>query len=150
MDKLELIDVINDGERGGFSSLNLPAVLRDKSKNPAYVYLASLSSGSQKNMRSILERTAKFFGYPNIDVCPWEFLNVTAFVAVKKILLSKNASPATVNLYLCTLRGVVRTAWRMELISDHQRAVIEDIPGARGSRVTKGRALSPLESHAYA
>lgn len=148
MENRELIELVNDDEKGDFPSSNLPAVLRDKSKNPAYVYLASLSPGSQKNMRAILGRIAKFFGYPNIDVCPWEFLNAQAFVAVKNFLLSKNASPATVNLYLSALRGVVRSAWRMELITDHQRAVIEDIPGARGSRVLKGRALTALESHA--
>lgn len=148
MNNKELIEVINDEDAPKFSSDNLPALQRDKSKNPAYVYLASLSPGSQINMRSILGRTAKFFGYANIDVCPWELINASAFVALKNFLLTKNAAPATVNLYLSALRGVVRAAWRMELISDHQRAVLDDIPGARGSRVLKGRALTALESHA--
>lgn len=119
----------------------------DFSKNPAYVYLLSLSRGSSRNgMKGVLDRMARFFGYSGIDDCPWEKIDTSSILLLKATLESQEKTPNTINTYLCALRGVIKAAWQLGLISDHDKMVFESIKGAKGQRVVRGRALSPIES----
>lgn len=57
--------------------------------------------------------------------------------------LSVRYPPATANLTLSHLRGVLRTAHLLGLATDHQRMLVDSLKGVKGSRITKGVAIAP-------
>ena len=57
----------------------------------------------------------------------------------------KNRSPATINLILAVIKGIAEEACNLELTSDHDYALIKSVKSAKGSRVTRGRALDKAE-----
>ena len=82
-----------------------------------------------------------------IDELPWHRLGYQHTQALRAAL-AERFSPATANRHLAALRGVLREAWRLELMSaeDLQRAI--DLPAVRGERLPRGRALSRGELRA--
>ena len=131
---------------GGFgSSLTNPD---DKSpaRNPALIYLVTLSQGqSRAKMERTLTNAARFFGYADIASCPWERMRYENVVALKAALEQKRLAPTSINVVLCALRGVAREAWKLGLMNDHAERTIAAVKGARGSRETRGRALTRTE-----
>lgn len=126
-----------------FSSELASKAFEHNRRNPALLYLLTLSSGqSREKMQRTLTSAAKFFGYPNIAECPWERMRYEDVVALKAALETKRLSPASINLVLSALRGVARQAWSLGLMNDHAERTIASIRGARGSRETRGRALT--------
>lgn len=49
------------------------------------------------------------------------------------------------NLILAVIKGIAEEAWNLELTSDHDYALIKSVKSAKGSRVTRGRALDKTE-----
>lgn len=114
--------------------------------NPALLYLLTLASGqSREKMRRTLISTAKFFGFPDIDSCPWEQMRYEDVIALKATLETKKLAPASINLVISAIRGVARQAWSLGMMSDHTERSIASIKSARGSRATRGRALTRNE-----
>jgi site-specific recombinase XerD len=123
--------------------------LNDMQVNPAYVYLMNLMEGaSRRETKFKLEVVARYFGFPNIDVCPWTQITTTALAAFKADWERKGKSPNTINAYLSAIRGVIRTAWSMNQLSSDRKERLLATKGVRGSRVAKGRELSALETNA--
>lgn len=115
--------------------------------NPAALYLLTLSEGSSRDgMEQILKRTARFFGFTDWTDCPWQTITAAHVIGYRAILQKQGKSPATVNLVLAAIKGVVRCAWQENLISDHERMVIDSIKSVKGSRVRSGRALTYEET----
>ena len=111
--------------------------------NPAALYLLTLSEGSSRDgMEQILKRTARFFGFTDWTDCPWQTITAAHVIGYRAILQKQGKSPATINLVLAAIKGVVRCAWQENLISDHERMVIDSIKSVKGSRVRSGRALT--------
>jgi site-specific recombinase XerD len=113
-------------------------------RDPRLVYLASLSSEKgRRSMRSALSAVATMLG-TTADAVPWHLLRYQHTQAIRARLVERYA-PATANKTLAALRGVLREAARLGLMSaeDSQRA--RDVRPARGSRLLKGRALSRAE-----
>jgi integrase len=54
-------------------------------------------------------------------------------------------SPATANRVLAALRGVLREAWKLGLMDAQAFRHAVDVPGVRGERLPRGRALSRRE-----
>lgn len=120
------------------------------SRNPAVVYLASLTSPhSRRTMRTALERIAEKASGRRLgaEVFPWHELRYPHTQALRS-WLADTFSPAGANLRLAALRGVLREAWRLGLMDaeTYHRAV--DLKGVRGERLPRGRALSQGELRA--
>jgi integrase/recombinase XerD len=110
---------------------------------PAAVYLAHLAPASRRVMRGALDRIAALLtdGQCDARTLDWARLTYAHTSAVRAVLVSSAAAPATCNRYLAALRGVPREAWRLGQlpVAVYQRAI--DLPPARGSRLPRGRAL---------
>lgn len=125
-------------------------------KNPAAAYLARLAEGSRPAIRGCLGRMAHALlggkcpdGQPD-RTCecpfrtPWEKLTA-AHVALLDSSIKATMSPNYANQHLAALRGILKAAWRLELISQETLARLVDIPPARARRAEVGRCLSPDE-----
>ena len=116
------------------------------SANPALVYLASLPSPeSRRVMASALNRIADMVKPgATLEAFPWEALRFEHVNAIRSALMERY-KPATVNRHLAALKGVLKAAWRMGLISDadYMRAV--DVKGVRGETLPAGRMLDAGE-----
>ncbi len=120
-----------------------------KSTSPVGVYLSRLAQGSRPTMRSGLEQVVAIVNEwtnQNYDLLsfPWGELRYQHTQAIRSQLASRYAH-STANKILSALRGVIKEAWRLGLISieDYQRAV--DLQPIKGSRPLKGRALQQEE-----
>lgn len=114
--------------------------------NPAHLYLATLSKGqSQKRVIRLLDQIAHFFGWPDLNSCPWEKIQYAEIILLRNRLQETGKSPSTINLQLSILKGVSFQAWAQGLIDDHTWMTVKSIKGVRGSRVEKGRALKQKE-----
>jgi len=127
----------------------LPVIHVDPSRDPVEVYLARLALGSRRSQRGALETIAKILTSNRLSAneLPWHLLDYQHTQALRSIL-AETFSPATANRHLAALRGVLREAWRLRLISaeELQRAI--DFSAVRGERLPRGRALSRGELRA--
>lgn len=114
--------------------------------HPAKVYLATLGAGSRRTMREALNAIASLLTNGTCDALTldWSKLRYQHTAAVRSVLMEKY-SPATANKMLCALRRTLKEARRLGLMAaeDYDRAV--DISSVRGTRLLRGRALSPCE-----
>ena len=144
-ENFENFDIITADETNHFSLGNSPG--EKVLKNPASVYLLSLGSKFSRNgMKNALMRFARFYGFQSLDEVPWEQIEVGTINLFKAHLEKNELSPNSINTYLAALRGVIKAAWQMELISDHKRLILSTVKSVRGSRVQTGRALSQIET----
>ena len=135
--------VLLQNESGG---QNLTVGEKRPAINPAHLYLATLSKGrSQQNVARILNQIARFFGWPNLDQCPWQRIGYPEIVLLKNRLNEEGKAPSTINLRISLLKGVTFQSWAQGLIDDHTWMTIKSIKGVRGSRIEKGRALQRKE-----
>jgi site-specific recombinase XerD len=123
--------------------LNSPPYPPDQ--NPALLYLASLAPGSRRTMAEAL-RSAALILAPGVpfDAFPWTQLRRPHAAALRSRWQDTSA-PATANKRLAALRGVVREACLLGLMTHEQGASILALKGVRGARVPAGRALAPEE-----
>ena len=113
---------------------------------PLEAYLASLGERSQRTMRIALDRIARLFGERmSADDVPWEQLRHQHVAAIRSRLASGGYAPATANASLAALRGVLKAAWRLDLMTtdDYHRAI--DVKHLPGTRLPAGRALDAGE-----
>jgi site-specific recombinase XerD len=119
-----------------------------RDRSPAAVYLASLGSkSSRRSMRCALETIAAELGVPSVETLSWAAIRYQHAQAIRARLAAR-LSPASVNKTLSALRGVLREAMRLGLISAEDCARACDVPAVRGSRLPAGRALGPGELRA--
>jgi site-specific recombinase XerD len=78
---------------------------------------------------------------------PWHLLRHQHVAAARAELAGRHRA-ATANKMLAALRGTLKAAWRLGLMSgeDYQRAV--DVPPVKASTLPRGRALGPGEARA--
>ncbi len=112
--------------------------------NPARLYMASLSKGSQGMRRCLDKIVAILDPSHTIDTYPWWRLTYADGMAVRQALIARY-QPATVNKILSTLRGVLKQSWALGLIDAdaYQRAA--SVPNVRASKLPAGRALEMPE-----
>ena len=116
-------------------------------ENPAAVYIASLAPGSRRTMRQALGSMAALLTNGRIIdafALDWSQLRYPHTAALRSLLAEKY-SAATVNKMLCALRGVLKSAWRLGLLTAEERERACDIAAVTGERLLKGRSLSSGE-----
>src|SRR5258705_13936527 len=90
---------------------------------PARVYIESLARGeSQRTMKSALSSLVQMM-LPEQPVTeeaiyafPWEALRFE-YTTMLRARLSERYQPATANKHIAALRGVLKAAWQLELMS---------------------------------
>jgi site-specific recombinase XerD len=112
--------------------------------DPAAVYVSALGTEkSRRAQRGALATIAALLGFAP-DAVPWAQLRYQHCNAIRTRLVERYA-PATANRFLAAMRGVLREARRLGLMSAEDCAAACDLRPARGSRLPKGRSLSRAE-----
>ena len=125
----------------------LPPAAGASGPSPAAVYLAQLTLGSQRTMRTALTTLAQLLGQADPLTCPWHQLTYAHTAALRATLASRYA-PATANRHLAALRGVLLACRRLGLMSADACAAASDLAPVRGHRLPAGRALESQELEA--
>jgi integrase len=112
-------------------------------RNPAVVYLAGLSEGSRRSTAQAIRVIAEVLQL-EVELVPWHRLEYQHTQAVRAALADRYA-PATANKILAALRGVLREARRLGLMSAEAEAKATDVKRIRGVRPARGRALGADE-----
>lgn len=126
------------------SETALLASIYQPDRNPALVYLASLSESSRRPQRQSLGVIANIM-LPGCtyDLFPWPSLRYQHTQAIRT-RLGELYSPSTANRHLAALRGVLRDSWRLGYMSAEDYHVAIDIKAIRGQKAKqaeKGRHL---------
>jgi integrase len=107
-------------------------------RDPAAVYLASLSEGSRRTIRCALNKVARLLGLDPVEndrrevtcrYCRWAGLRSEHVTSVRSRLVTEYA-PATVNKHLSAIRGTLRAAYEMGLMTGeeyHRAAAVESV-----------------------
>ncbi len=111
----------------------------------AAVYLARLAAGSRPAMLDSLKRiVAVVQPGAAIDTFPWGALRYEHAQAIRAALAGKYA-PATVNRHLAALRGVLREAWKLGMMTAEELERALSFDPVRGNSPQAGRMLDPEE-----
>jgi site-specific recombinase XerD len=95
-------------------------------------------------MKGTLEKIARMLGY-DLRSMPWHKLRFEHVQAVQTKLSEEGLAPATINKSIAAIRGTLKAAWRLDLITGDEYAKAHDVRLVAGSRLPSGRCLSPEE-----
>lgn len=120
-------------------------------RHPAAVYLSGLAAGSRRTMRQSLDRVAQMIMQdPEVDARTFNWPAIR-YPHAKWLAgaLARELSPATANKIIAALRGVLKEAWRLGLMTaeDYHRAI--DVDRVKGTRLPPGRKLEHGEMTAF-
>lgn len=118
----------------------LPVEREQLSLNPALVYLASLQGAGRRGMHNALSQVAGLFGR-TVESMDWAGLEYEHLMAIRTKLSDLGYKPATINHRLAGVRGVLRAAYRMRLITSEQFTLTREVGLVRGSTLPAGRAV---------
>ena len=138
---MEIPDIHAKGGKYPFTHLTIPFPAPVKKLSPMTAYLSRLAPSSQLTMAKLLQRIVTLLGSSTAaEVFPWSRLDYATTMQLRQALVSRYA-PATANLALCALRGVLREAWRLGQISfeDFKRA--GDLARVRGDRTRPRKSV---------
>lgn len=117
-------------------------------RNPAAVYLASLTEGPGRvSMRSTLAQIAGLLGF-SIEDCPWQAIRIEHVTELRSTLADEGYAPATANKYLSALRGIARQAWRLGELPFEEYHRIAAVRNVVHDRRPRGRTLDADELRA--
>lgn len=122
-------------------------VTTQNQQSPAFVYLAGLNAATgRRTMHQALRVIVSLLSPAASDIFtfPWHQLRFQHTQALRTLLAERYA-PATANKTLAALRGTLKAARRLGLMSadDYYQAV--DIPPVRGQTLAAGRSITKGE-----
>jgi len=123
----------------------LSSKLKKGFQNPAQVYLAGLAKTGRRAAAGQLRNIALLLGASSIEEVPFHLLKHEHVVALRTKTLEQGKSVATVNLMLSAIKGVVRSAWNMGLITAEDLARILSVKGIKAVTEPKGRRIGSGE-----
>jgi len=115
-------------------------------QSPCHVYLARLNPVSRRSMKDALDTIARLtMPSAMAETFPWHLLRYQHVAAIGVRLVDHYPSPASINKALSALRGVLKEAFHLGLMTGEDYARASNIKSVKGSRLPKGRALSDEE-----
>lgn len=138
--------ILDDENKNGEVVLWRRAEDFDAARHPVLIYLASLSPGSRRTMKTTLDVMAALLTSGRCDALSldWSQIRFQHGAALRAVLAEKYA-PATANKMLAAWRGVLKAAWRLEILGSEDYGRAADLGAVRGETLPKGRALSAGE-----
>jgi len=118
--------------------------------DPLAAYLATLAPKSQVVVKERFATVARLIGVDPATM-PWHELRahhldyIRGRLGEEDPLTKKKRAPATINLTLAALRGVLRQARNQNLLTDEEYRRVTEVKPARGSRLPAGRAVDSGE-----
>lgn len=111
-------------------------------RNPAAVYLAGLSPSSRNTMRHALNVIARLLAGEdaNLTTIPWQSLRFQHAAAIRSELATRY-SHTTANRILSALRGVLKAAWKLGLMTADEYQTAASIERVKGETVPAGRSV---------
>lgn len=114
--------------------------------DPYSVYLDGLSPSGRRSMNSQLMGVLRLMDYHGIpEVFPWENLRYVHIVKVRALLQGQGKSANTINTTLSAVKGVIRAAFNMGLISADDYLRTRAVKQVKNHRLPVGRSLKPIE-----
>lgn len=115
-------------------------------RQPAAVYLSSLTAGSRRTMRKALNAIARLLTNDQCDALSldWSKLRYQHTAALRAALMEQYA-PTTTNRMLCALRRTLKEARRLGLMGADDYAAAVDLTSVRGESPLRGRVLKTTE-----
>ena len=115
-------------------------------QNPALVYLAGRpSSVGRRGLQRSLARAAEILTgglAKSAFVVNWAEVRYQHVTALRSVLIEHGAKASTINHILSAVRGTLREAWRLELISAEALARAVDVSNVSASVLPAGRHVS--------
>jgi hypothetical protein len=108
-----------------------------RNENPVLAYLARLSPSSRRTMRASLETIARLTSAGEVGALgfPWWLLRYQHAEAIRGRLAE---SYATANKMLSAMKGVLKSCWRLGLMSADESERASDVEPVRGTRLPPG------------
>lgn len=125
----------------------LDVTRRPIDQNPAAVYLASLAPVGRRGQVGALRLITRVLTngqHDNYLLIPWEKVRFQHAAAVRSRLM-ETYKPATVNHALSAIRGAVKAAWQLGLMTAEDYQATAAVKSVRASGLPAGRELSPGE-----
>lgn len=122
-------------------------------RDPAVVYLASLSEGSRRTIRCALNKVARLLGLDPVKTeereitcryCRWAGLRLEHMTSVRSQLVREYA-PATVNKHLSAIRGTLKAAYRLGQMTGEEYHRAAGVESVSAEREPAGRLLTQSE-----
>lgn len=117
---------------------------QNQPQNPAMVYLSSLTTEpGRRTMHQALRTIAALLypSSPDIFTVPWHLIRFRHTNALRTLLTQRYA-PATANKMLAALRGTLRAAVQLGLMSSDDYYKAANIPPVKGHRLPAGRSVT--------
>lgn len=109
-------------------------------RNPAAVYLAGLAPSSRDTMRRGLDVITGILGGGDCMAVPWERLRFQHTAAIRSELATRY-SHTTANRMLSALRGVLKAAWKLGMMTADEYHTAASVERVIGETVPAGRSV---------
>ncbi len=126
---------------------NLAETPASADQHPAVVYLAGLAPGSRRAMTQALDVIARIVtGDDTADyhAIPWHYLRFQHTAAIRTHLEARYAH-STANKMLAALRGTLKAAWKLGLMSAEDYHKAASVGSVKGETLPAGRAIAQGE-----
>lgn len=112
--------------------------------NPVFeVYLQSLAPTGRKAMHSMLNTAARILQWKKpAKHCPWEQLTYQKVQLVRFRMTDGGYAINSINLLLCGLKSLAKTAFNLELMNADTLMRIQAVKQVKGTVLPRGRYLS--------
>lgn len=117
-------------------------------QNPPLVYLSKLAKTGRRSQASALVNIvdAILAGRGSVETFAWHRLRFQHTQAIRTKLIDLEVySPATINRHLSALRGVLKMAWKLGLMTHEEYATAASVENVKHESLPSGRMLHTEE-----
>jgi len=113
--------------------------------NPVDTYLSGKSEATKRMVKSHMNKVAILFDYENYEQAPWSSIRYEHLQMLIGVLQQQKHAHTTINAIISAVRGTVKAAMGMKLITadDYQRVML--VKMVSGVRLPTGRMMNQGE-----